>query len=340
MRGIRRNYREKFRVISSECSESAQKSNKQAAIAIGDCDLFFCAGAVCFVHHPLGGGRLTVYLDVTLVLNFAVNYLLLRATARLGGAALRARRLLPAAGVGALYAVAVFLPRCGWLTAAPCKLAVAAGMLVIAFGARKPTLRLGAVFAGLSLALCGAVYGVMLLRGESPRSFRSSLFYPVSFATLLLTAFAVSAATRLLLPKLTHAADSVVPLTLLLDGRSAAISALRDTGNTLRDPISGEAVLVAQWTAARRLLPAYHLAQADFEAPAALAVRLKAYAPRLIPFRAVGTHAGLLLAVPCEVRMPNGKQRRCLTAFSAVPLGDGGAYDALIGGNVNVEATV
>ena len=117
MRGIRRNYREKIRVISSECSESAQKSNKQAAIAIGDCDLFFCAGAVCFVHHPLGGGRLTVYLDVTLVLNFAVNYLLLRATARLGGAALRARRLLPAAGVGALYAVAVFLPRCGWLTA-------------------------------------------------------------------------------------------------------------------------------------------------------------------------------------------------------------------------------
>ena len=116
---------------------------------------------------------------MTLVLNFAVNYLLLRATARLGGAALRARRLLPAAGVGALYAVAVFLPRCGWLTAAPCKLAVAAGMLVIAFGARKPTLRLGAVFAGLSLALCGAVYGVMLLRGESHRSFLSSLFYPV-----------------------------------------------------------------------------------------------------------------------------------------------------------------
>ena len=87
-------------------------------------------------------------------------------------------------------------------------------------------------------------------------------------------------------------------------------------------------------------MPAYRLAQADFEAPAALAVRLKAYAPRLIPFRAVGTHAGLLLAVPCEVRMPNGKKRRCLTAFSAVPLGDGCAYDALIGGNVNVEATV
>ena len=99
-------------------------------------------------------------------------------------------------------------------------------------------------------------------------------------------------------------------------------------------------MVVAPWKAARRLLPAYHLAQADFEAPAALAVRLKAYAPRLIPFRAVGTHAGLLLAVPCEVRMPNGKKRRCLTAFSAVPLGDGGAYDALIGGNVNVEATV
>lgn len=340
MRGIRRDYREKIRVISSEYTESAQKSNKQAAIALGDCDLFFRPEAVCFVHQSVGGGRLIVYLDAVFVLNLAVNGLLLRATARLGGAALRMRRLLPAAALGAAYAVAVFLPHCGWLTAIPCRLAVAGGMLAAGFGVRRSTLRLAAVFAALSLSLCGAVYGVMLLRGESPRAFRSSLLYPVSFATLLLTAVAVGAASRLLLPRLTHAADSVVPLTLRLNGRTAELSALRDTGNTLRDPLSGEPVLVAEWTAARRLLPDCGLKQADFEDPAALAVRLRTYAPRLIPFRAVGTREGLLLALRCRIRMPDGRTRKALAAFSAVPLSDGGAYDALIGGNVDVEATV
>ena len=56
-----------------------------------------------------------VYLDQVFVLNLCVNYLLLRGTARLGASAVRRRRLLLAAGAGAAYAVAVYLPGCGFL---------------------------------------------------------------------------------------------------------------------------------------------------------------------------------------------------------------------------------
>lgn len=271
-----------------------------------------------------------VYVDQTFALNFCVNYLLLRGTARLGASAARRRRLALAAGVGALYAVAVYLPGCAVLRLLPAKLACAAAMLVVSFGAKKSTLRLGAVFAALSLALCGAIYAVELVKRGTVRVHGEALFYPVTFASVVLTAGAVYAACRLLLPRLTHAAGSVVPVTLELEGRRVHLSALRDTGNTLCDPATGESILVAEWKSAAALL-ALDLTAEEFAAPAALALRLKRYRPRLIPYRAVGTASGMLLALPCVIHMEK-LTKTGLVAFSPSPLSDGGGYEALTGG--------
>lgn len=180
---------------------------------------------------------MTVYLDSVFALNFAVNWLLLRAAARLGAAAVRPRRIAAAAALGAAYAVAVYLPGCGVLAGWAGKLAVTAALLAVAFGLRRETLRLAAVFGGVTLALCGAVYGLELLKHGRVRP--GALWYPVTFSSLVLTAGGVYAATRLLLPRLSHAPDSVVPVRLTLGGRRVFLSALRDSGNTLCDPVTG-----------------------------------------------------------------------------------------------------
>lgn len=268
---------------------------------------------------------MTIYIDLVFLLNFGVNLLLLRGTGRLGAAALPWGRLCLGAGLGALYAVLSYL--LPLLACWPGKLLCAAGMLACAFGARRSTLRLGAVFAGLSLVLCGAVFALQTLLGRGPTG--RGLLYPVSFGSLLLTAGAVSAACRLLLPRLTHAPDSIVPVTLELEGRSVRLTALRDSGNALRDPIGGGPVLVASWDRGAALL-ALPLKARDFAAPDQLALRLHRYQPRLIPYRAVGVSSGLLLALPCRITL-GGHSRRGLVAFCPTPLSDGGAYDALIG---------
>lgn len=276
---------------------------------------------------------MTVYLDLVFALNFAINYLLLRGTARLGASAAPRKRLLGGAALGAAYAVAVYLPGCGWLTAIPVKLLVAAGMLGLSFGWRGSTLRLGATFAAISLVLCGAVYGMELMKGGPVHYYRRSLLYPVSFGALLLTAAGVYAACRLLLPRLSFAADSVVLLSLELNGRRTILSALRDSGNTLADPVTGAPVVTAQWQCAARLLPAEHLTARDFYAPGTLALRLRRYRPRLIPYHAVGVEGGMLLALPCRITM--GKRTwQGLAAFSPTPL-SGGAYEALVGASLS-----
>ena len=182
------------------------------------------------------------------------------------------------------------------------------------------------VTAAVTLALCGAVYGLELLKHGRVRP--GALWYPVTFSSLELTAGGVYAATRLLLPRLSHAPDSVVPVRLTLGGRRVFLSALRDSGNTLCDPVTGEAVLVADWRCAARLLPHDGLRAADFAAPAALVVRLQR-----LHFRAGGTGSGLLLALPCEeVRIGKRVQKNGLVAFSPTPVSDGGGYEALTGG--------
>ena len=76
-----------------------------------------------------------VYLDRVVLLNLAVDYLLLLATARLAGLPLRRGRLALAAALGALYAAAVFLPGCRMLAHPACRLA--AGVAVCRLGWRQ-----------------------------------------------------------------------------------------------------------------------------------------------------------------------------------------------------------
>ena len=81
-----------------------------------------------------------VYVDSVFCLNTLMDYLLLRCTARLAGVPPRRWRLLLAAALGGGYAVAVFLPGCGFLSALPVKLAAGA-----ALAGRSPFLLMTAV---------------------------------------------------------------------------------------------------------------------------------------------------------------------------------------------------
>lgn len=269
-------------------------------------------------------------------LNYLVNYALLRGTAELGAGGRRRGRMALSAGAGAVYAAAVYLPHGGWLRLAPMKLLCAAVMLMIAFGLRKSTLRLAVVFAVLTLVLCGAVYGLELLKHGRVQLRGSDFFYPVSFSSVVLTAGGVWSACRLLLPRAEHAPESIAAVTLERGGKRVRLTALCDSGNTLRDPVTGEGVVVAHWTAVKTLFPALHLQPWELAAPDRLALRLKDCKPRLLPYRAVGTASALLVAVPCRLWI--GKQvKNCLVALSPTPVSDGGAYEALIGGTIYAE---
>ena len=235
---------------------------------------------------------MTVYIDQLLALNTLVNYLLLSAAGRLGGEAATRPRRLAGAALGACYALVVLLP--GWRVwgMLSLKLLCAAAMTAAAFGLSPRLPRQWLLVLALSALYGGAVLAVETLLGGAVTMINGAAYYPVSFRTLVLTAGGVWLLFATVLARLgAHSGGDLAALTLSLDGRSTTVQALRDTGNSLCDPISGLPV------------PVVELGRAAASAPC----RSGAAAGR--PHRRAGDSADLLpvpaaaaAALPCRRR--------------------------------------
>ncbi|MBQ8144492.1 MAG: sigma-E processing peptidase SpoIIGA, partial [Butyricicoccus sp.] len=125
-------------------------------------------------------------------------------------------------------------------------------------------------------------------------------------------------------------------VTITYGRRTARFLLLQDTGADLCDPISGRPALLLDRNAAKRLLPeALHPVLHDLR-PDNAAALLEALPPDemhrfcLLPYRAVGQPAGLLLAFRPERVTRGGKEPPHLVALLPEPVA-GGRYDGLIG---------
>ncbi len=286
---------------------------------------------------------MTIYVDSLFLLNAMLNYLLFLGSAWLGGTPARRWRFLGAAVVGGLYAVGCAIPGFEILCGLPCKILSLVLMLLIAEGPGRGTVKFGLIFLALSLAFGGLVLAMLQIFGTGLMLVNGAAYYPLSAGALVLTAAAVYLLARTVLSRVArHTGGELVELEVRFGSRSARLTALRDSGNTLTDPASNRGVLVAEWPVAKALLPppaAEGLEGAGFARPADLLPRMAQAAPsgkwRLIPYRAVGTGGAMLLAMRCDaVRIGKRSIQGALVAFSPTPLSDGGGYTALIGGTL------
>lgn len=279
---------------------------------------------------------MTVYLDGVLVLNSLVDYLLLMVCGNVTGTPVQRKRVLLAGLIGGVYAILCLLPEFSFLDGFLWKVLMAWCLCLFAFGRRPGMIRRSAVL----ILLAAAFSGVVLLLTEffaAPASLiGSTVYYPVTLPVLALTAGGSYGLMQMALSRLSHQGGDIVNVEVTLCGVMRAFTALRDTGNTLRDPISGLSVMVADWNLLASGLYGGELTKESVEEPTLglsqmmdIAPELK---PRLIPYKTVGVESGLLLAVCPEEIKVDGKKEQLLLAFSAVPVSDGGGYEALIGG--------
>ena len=278
-------------------------------------------------------GLKVIYADTLFFLNALVDYLLLLCSARLAGEPLYRGRFALGAVLGGGYAVALFLPGLEWLYHPACRLAVAVLMILVAFSRSRRLLRQGVIFFALSCAFGGGVLAASLL-GRQPLSLQGGVFYSVIDLKIVL----VSAAVCYLVLSLVfqrwgrHSVSrgELESITLWALGKKVTLTALRDTGNTLTDPISGRSVFVAE---GRLLEELFALETSDLIQPDKGLERLSRLYPgrfRLLPYRAVGVDRGLLLAVRVDriemgTRMGEGE----LVALSPNAVSDGGNYQVL-----------
>lgn len=253
-----------------------------------------------------------VYLDLAVVLNFLVDFLLLMGANRLCGYPMAPGRAAAAAALGGIYAGVCLIPSFRFLGNLFWRLVSLAAMAAVAFGRNRSALRRGVLFVFLSMALGGIALGL------GTGGFASLAAAAGGVCLLCVVGFRGKAGGR-----------AYVTVKITSGGKTRVLTALRDTGNTLRDPMTGQAVLVAGADVAWDL---FGLTREELKTPIETITAGRVPGLRLIPYRAVGQPGGMLLAVRVEGVVIDGQKAGDLVAFAPQILDGGKTYQALAGG--------
>lgn len=274
-----------------------------------------------------------VYLDRVFLLNSVVDYLLFLCAARLCGFPLHRRRLIFARCWAAFTRLRSLFPSLHfWLTRrSDWPLEACWRLPRFAVSARSSHFLLSAALAGTLLAL-GLAFG-------SVAGLAQRLYYAdVSWQALILVSILFYVLLRLFAGQAArHGGGELLQIKVSVGGRIQTVTALHDTGNTLRDPVTGCPALVMERRSADALwTPAVADVLAEQLSPEEKMAKLhRIGCPvrfTLMPFRAVGTAAGLLLAACSDYIEVNGKRYpRTPVALSEQAVSDGGGYHALWG---------
>lgn len=274
---------------------------------------------------------MTVYLDLLLFFNLAADSALLWVTARLLRRSVSALRFFCALALMCLYGMAVCFPAFAFAVNVLLRVAFAALIVLAAFGFHSPGRFLSAlgVFFAVTLVYSGVVLTCryVIPGGEEALYFRNGSAYLNVPASHLLLAILVLCAVQIVLDRALsrrRALRHTCRCSVTVNGKQAEAVCLVDTGNLVRDAITGLPVVLlsrqslaplVRFTAEGTLL-------CDPSSP--LYTRL-----RMIPFRGAGQSGGLLQAFRPDRFTADGQEYKVLVAVNPVEV-SGGEYAGII----------
>lgn len=254
---------------------------------------------------------MTVSTEGVMLLNFLVNFLLLIGAGRFCGCPVCIWRIALGSGLGSIYAGVCMMPGFYFLGNILWRLICLALVALIAYGLSVSGLRRGLIFSFLSLALGGVVLGV-----DS-----GGILGVICGAGLICWLCCFRFAGH-------SVRTAYVPVELNYGQKHMQLTALQDTGNTLRDPITGRQVLVVGADVAGELLG---LTKQQLQNPVESVGILPGL--RLIPYRSIDKCSFLLALRLQDVKIGQW-QGSTLVAFAPEGLSAEGTYQALTGGLV------
>lgn len=251
------------------------------------------------------------YLEPVILLNFLVDVLLLPGTGRLSGFSVSLLRTVAAALLSGVHSGVCLLPAFRFLGNPLWRTVFRLLTASVAFGWERGWGKRALIYLMMRTALGGIAVSV-----------ERSAYLP-----LLLGGLSV----WLLYQYLSDGnAQEYIPLELTYGSNSLRLLALRDTGNTLRDPVSGEQVLVISPEAARKLTG---LTSEQLRCPLETLTSRSLPGLRLVPYRTVG-NGGMLLALRFPEVKLGSKRKSAVVAFAQEEFGCGSGIQALTGGTV------
>lgn len=255
-------------LLKTELKEKQHRVNDFISFILSNCfgGCFFLCGAlstylslITLYNNTGDEMKQTIYVDVLVIINVYVNYGLLLLTAlavRINGERMR---ILLASLFGGVYSLIILIPGMNETVISLSRIPAVFLMVWLAFGydGIKNFVRCASVFIGISMLLAGAMFALWVYICPDNMYFNSGIVYfDINALTLILLTVGVYAFIRIISiffkSKVPH--NFTYFMKLYIDGEEISCRAFHDTGNCLKDPFSGEGVIIVDFDVVKKVI--------------------------------------------------------------------------------------
>lgn len=252
---------------------------------------------------------MTIYVDVVLLENLCMNYIILFGTAYIIKIKIKQIRIILASLLGAVYAVLAYAEIFPMYANLITKIILSICMIYIAFNPKKikGLIKELIVFYLVSFALGGCAFALLYLVRPQDIFMKDGVYigtYPLKIALLGgIVGFIITyIAFKVVKTRITKN-EIIYKAVVNIRGKQLEINVLLDTGNMLKDPISGDSVIMIEKNKLNSIFPEKILNNidkilgGDLESTESLEYRKRL---RFIPFTSVGKQNGMLLGIKAD----------------------------------------
>lgn len=290
---------------------------------------------------------MTIYIDIIIVENLIMNYIILYATVLISKSPKSYLRMFLASLIGAVYATLEYILKVNIYSNIILKTILSIIIVYIAFNPQdvKKMCKQLVLFYVTTFTFGGiATYLIYVLKPQNiiikNGMYVGTYVLKVIFVGAIIGTIILAIAFKMAKNKLTKK-DMICKVKIKLNGKEETVEAMVDTGNMLKEPITGTPVVVVERTSLYELLPKEILNNTesilggDFEK---IPEEIKnEYVPKLklIPFASLGKQNGMLVGIKPEkievINEQTEEEKNAIIGIYNKSLTKKGEYKALIG---------
>ncbi len=285
------------------------------------------------MHNP------EVYADITFIINFIMDFLILWATARLAKMHPAFKRIAVAALLGGIYAVGFLFNGLDLCYSFPAKILFSCLMILIALpiDSWDEFKKVFLFFYAINFTVAGASIAFSYLIASEGFNSESNYMWLVGaiLSAVVIGVFGGRYISRRIIPGILR-----FGVQMRFEQKTCSGKGFLDTGNSLRDPLTNKPVIVAEYEFLKDCLPddfkmAIESQSDEQKLLDELIISSWSTRMRLIPFTSIGKKHGMLIGVRAdEVKLDLGKKP---SQFNDLVIGiyrgkltSGGKYQMLI----------
>ena len=290
---------------------------------------------------------MTIYIDVIIVENLIMNYIILYATGTISKVKISYLRIFCSSLIGAIYAITEYTFKLNIYSNIIIKTILSVIIIYVAFNPQniKKMCKQLIIFYVTTFTFGGiATYLIYVLKPQNiiikNGMYVGTYVLKVIFIGAIIGTIILFIAFKQVKSKITKK-DMICKIKIKINGKEKTLDAMVDTGNMLKEPITGTPVAVVERTSLYDLLPKEILNNTesilggDFKnIPEDIK---REYIPKLkiIPFASLGKQNGMLVGIkPEKIEIINEQTEEKKNAIIGIynkSLTKKGEYNALIG---------